>query len=116
MKHRLLVRGFAASTLDGVGEIADAAEELGEEDAPRFRLLAEAYTGSALVFEARDGEALWWALRELANCEDAHAEKRDVDADEARMARAACNGLGTLASKALRIWHAARVTAGRAEP
>ncbi len=113
---RLPVRGFASSTLDGVREMADAAEELGDEDAPAFRLLADAYDGDALRFEARDGETLFRVLVDLANSEDATAE-HNPDAEARRMARAARDGLGTLATKALRAWQATRgATSDTARP
>lgn len=102
----LRVRGFASSTLDGVAEMADIAEELEHDDAAGLRLLANAYRNSALIFDASDAEAIGCALRDLANSEDAYAEQPNAkrnDPEGVRYARAARDGLSGLASKAWRV-------------
>lgn len=104
----LRVRGFASSTLDGVSEMADIAEELEHEDAAGLRLLASAYRDNALTFDVTDAEAIGCALRDLANSEDDYAENpnaKRTDPEGVRFARAARDGLSGLASKA---WSAAR--------
>ena len=102
----LPVRGFAASTLDGIGEMAIIADELGEEDAPKYRLLANAYKDGALRFSPADAREIGWALSDLSNTEDGIWEVlKHRDPEAARMAKAASTGLATLASKA---WKAER--------
>ena len=104
----LRVRGFASSTLDGVAEMADIAEELEHEDSAGLRLLANAYRNGALTFDAVHAEAIGCALQDLANGEDAYCENpnaKRTDPNGVRFARAARDGLSGLASKA---WSAAR--------
>ncbi len=88
--------------------MADIAEELEHEDAAGLRLLANAYHDNALTFDASHADAIGCALRDLANGEDAYCENPNAkrsDLEGVRFARAARNGLSSLASKA---WSAAR--------
>lgn len=99
----LRVRGFASSTLDGVAEMAEMAEELGHDEAAGLRLLANAYRDNSLTFDATHADAIADALQDLANGEDAYAENpqaKRTDPEGVRIARAASNGLAGLASKA----------------
>lgn len=101
-EHIVRVTGFAASTLDGVAEMADVAEEMGDEDAPMLRAVANAYQRGALRFNRAEAEAIWRGLMDLSNGEDAYAEDRNhqrADPEGVRMARAAATGLATLTRK-----------------
>lgn len=98
MKTEFTIRvtGFAASTLDGVWEMAEEAEDMGDEDAPIFRAVATAYKGGALRFNREEADMIRHGLCELSNSEDGYAEERNHqlhDPEGVRMARAACQGL-----------------------
>lgn len=101
-EHIVRVTGFAASTLDGAGEMADIAEEMGDEDAPMLRAVAKAYQRGALRFNRADADLLARGLGDLSNGEDDYAEDRNhqrTDPEGVRMARAAAGGLATLMTK-----------------
>lgn len=94
----LRVRGFAASTLDGIEEMAASAMECGDDAAPALAVVAGAYHSGALRFPRSLAGIVSRGLCELANGEDAEAQEcaRRGMAQESRWARAAAEGLTTL--------------------
>jgi hypothetical protein len=97
----LPVRGSVASTLDVIAEIASIEEEMGDKDAPKYRLLANAYKNGALRFSADDAREIGCALSHLSETDDSIWRAiKHRDPDGARMAKEASTGFAALASKA----------------
>jgi hypothetical protein len=94
----LPVRGYAESSLLGLAEIA-ADVELDARDV----LLVRSFSKGKLCFRPDQRDDIGFALADLANAEDAMATEmtRRRDADSARYARAARDGLTGLAQK---VW------------
>lgn len=99
----LRVRGYAASALDTVEESALASADLGLDDAPGLVLLACCYRRRSLRFERAHAGLVADALDDLSDGEDGCALAcARSDSEGARMARAARDGLSTLATRARR--------------
>ena len=95
---RLYPRGHAAGTLDSIAAEAAYPEwEWADDDE---RALFAAYRDGAVHVTPANHLAVHRALTDLANSEDHIAETTDAP-DLARYARAARDGLSTLASRAL---------------
>ena len=96
------VSPWATSTLDSIGEIADAAE--GDEYEAELRAVARAYRGGRLHIAPADVDLVCMGLIELVNSEDAQAEEtKRTDPEGAKLARKASDALSALATKVRRM-------------
>lgn len=107
MGAHLRVRGHAQGVFET--RIAELAADpdghgLDAEEAAAYQLAARCYSDGRLAVPAgaEDREALWRLFIDICNAEDGDAEDRSRDAESRRFARAARDGIGTLATKIAR--------------